>query len=199
MNGGFSMKFVMNGMGAVGAALLLGGCGGDGGGPLPGSYPVEIRTVAAPAVKVVAVPAGPAIAARAMTGADLRAAVSAVPGAQVQGFTVTLPEEPVFQHPSAWVQAPGREAMTRIAALMLADPRVHVDIVAHDHWDGRAAKALAESQKRAVALQGVLISRGVPASRTRAIGAGDRHPVVANATPAGRMANRRIQLVFTFH
>lgn len=192
------MKFVMNGAMAAGLALLLGACGG-GQGPAPGDYPVVLATVEPVQARPAVVRAAPAVRAQALRVADLEAAVRDIPGARVEGFLVTLPEEPVFQHPSAWVQQPGRMAMTRIAALMHADPRVRVDIVAHDHSDGRPEKSLAESQKRAVALQAVLVSRGIPASRTRAVGAGDAHPVASNGTLMGRGANRRIQLAFTSH
>lgn len=49
------------------------------------------------------------------------------------------------------------------------------------------------SQRRADAVRIYLISKGIQASRLRAVGYGERNPVADNKTPQGRALNRRIE------
>lgn len=132
----------------------------------------------------------PAVAKRALD----------VPGASFRrvegGFVITVPEDPFFTHPSSRINPGAMPYVTRLAAALLKDPSVSLDIVAHYHYDGMNRKALAESEKRAVALQAALLSRSVGLSRVRAIGAGDRNPITNNADPMGQKNNRRIEFHF---
>ena len=50
------------------------------------------------------------------------------------------------------------------------------------------------SMARAYAVLKEFEKRGVPASRLAGIGYGEHHPIADNATPAGRAANRRIEI-----
>lgn len=112
------------------------------------------------------------------------------------GFVVTIPEYPFFTHPSSRINPGAMPLITRLAAAMLKDPSVRLDIISHYHYDGNNHKALAESQKRAVAIQAGLMSRGVGLERTRAVGAGDQNPVAQNGNPINEQKNRRIELHF---
>lgn len=132
----------------------------------------------------------PAIAMRAL----------GVPGATLtrvsDGFVVTVPEDPFFTHPASRINPTAMPYITRLAAAILKDPTVHLDIIANYHYDGMNRKALAESEKRAVAIQAALLSRSVGLSRVRAIGAGDRNPIADNRDPLGQKINRRIEFHF---
>lgn len=112
------------------------------------------------------------------------------------GFIVSVPDTTFFTHPSARINPGSMPYLTRLAAAMHKDPAAKLDIVAHYHYDGMNHKALSESQKRAVAIQGALLSRSIPVSRTRAIGAGDQNPVASNSDPVGQRENRRIEFHF---
>lgn len=111
-------------------------------------------------------------------------------------FSVTITEDELFLHPGSKILPQNMPKITRLSALMLRDPGTVLDIVSHYHSDGLPAKALAESQKRGVAIQAALASRGVPASRIRVVGAGDGSPQASNFDPLGQKMNRRIDLIF---
>jgi outer membrane protein OmpA-like peptidoglycan-associated protein len=51
------------------------------------------------------------------------------------------------------------------------------------------------SQERADAIKTLLVSKGITPERIVAKGYGSQYPQVANATPAGRQANRRVEIV----
>jgi len=52
------------------------------------------------------------------------------------------------------------------------------------------------SAARALTVNQYILSRGVPANRLSVAGYGSELPVASNATPAGRAANRRVEIVF---
>lgn len=143
--------------------------------------------------------AGLTVAQQTLTPAVARRALD-VPGATFRrvddGFVISVPEDPFFTHPSARINPRAMPYMTRLAAALLKDPSARLDIIAHYHYDGMNRKALAESEKRAVAMQAALLSRSVGLSRVRAIGAGDRNPVADNSDPLGQKHNRRIEFHF---
>lgn len=124
----------------------------------------------------------------------------ALPGAEFRrvadGFVISVPDTPLFTHPNTRINPGAMPYMTRLAAALLKDPSVRLDVIAHYHYDGENQKALLQSERRAVAVQAALLSRSVPVSRVRAIGAGDRSPIVSNATPLGQSQNRRIEFHF---
>lgn len=139
------------------------------------------------------------VSSERLTQAAVLRALS-VPGAKAErtsdGFIVRVPETSFFTHPSARINPASMPYLTRLAAAMHKDPNVSLDIIAHYHYDGQNRKALSESQKRAVAIQGALLSRSIPVSRTRAIGAGDQNPIASNSDPVGQRENRRIEFHF---
>lgn len=109
---------------------------------------------------------------------------------------VMMPETMLFKHPSPAILPDSYEWINRIAAEMLRQKRVRLDVLGHWHSDGRPSHALVESERRAVAVQAGLMSRGVPISRIVASGFGEAYPVARNDTPQGQRANRRVDLVF---
>jgi outer membrane protein OmpA-like peptidoglycan-associated protein len=50
------------------------------------------------------------------------------------------------------------------------------------------------SMRRAEAVRRVLVDRGIPEKRARAIGMGEAQPVATNDSPEGRAKNRRVEL-----
>lgn len=109
---------------------------------------------------------------------------------------VMLPETMLFKHPSPAILPEAMGWIERIAAEMLRQKRVRLDVLGHWHSDGRPSQALVQSERRAVAMQAALMSRGIPLSRIVATGLGEAYPVARNDTPKGQRDNRRIDLVF---
>lgn len=171
------------------AATLLGGCSAavtPDTSVAAGSGPVDAVTGRAYAPSAYAWPAG----------GD---AISALPGAvttrNARGDRVVIvPSDALFPQPHPYVAWAATPALTALAEHALREG-LSIDIIAHDHSDGDSALSVARTEKRAVSVQATLASRGLPLSRTRAIGAGPWRPVARNDSPEGRAANRRIEFV----
>lgn len=73
-------------------------------------------------------------------------------------------------------------------------PGVHFEVRAHTDASGPVAANIQLSQARADVFVRALVARGVPQSAMTALGVGPAEPVGSNATPAGRILNRRIEV-----
>ncbi|WP_375264117.1 OmpA family protein, partial [Palleronia sp.] len=91
-----------------------------------------------------------------------------------------LSETMLFKHPSDAILPDAMGWIERIAAEMLRQKRVKLDVLGHWHSDGRPSHALVQSERRAVAVQAALMSRGIPLSRIVATGLGEAYPVARN-------------------
>ena len=85
-------------------------------------------------------------------------------------------------------------ALDDLAKLLLDHPEGHLTIEGYTDNSGTPQKNLLLSQKRAQAVQTYLVKKGVPATRLTATGFGQDRPIADNSTPAGRAANRRVEL-----
>ena len=83
--------------------------------------------------------------------------------------------------------------VARVAALVAAIPGLRVEV--DGHTDSATTEAL--SWKRAEAVRRMLVGRGLAPSAVMARGLGNTHPLVSNASPGGRMENRRVEIVIS--
>ncbi|MGH7699594.1 MAG: OmpA family protein [Gemmatimonadales bacterium] len=98
--------------------------------------------------------------------------------------------------------ATGRSILTReslgvldeVAASLVANPDVRIEIAGHTDNTGSDALNLRLSQARAAAVRHYLVSKGVALDRMTARGYGESEPVADNTTPQGRAENRRVEL-----
>ncbi len=81
-----------------------------------------------------------------------------------------------------------------VAASLVANPDIRVEIAGHTDNTGSAAVNTRLSQARADAVRAYLASKGVGPERMVAKGYGPTVPVATNTTPAGRAQNRRVEL-----
>jgi outer membrane protein OmpA-like peptidoglycan-associated protein len=84
-----------------------------------------------------------------------------------------------------------------LAAALGEFDRTLVDVVGHSDSLGRREANAAFTLQRAESLRNYLLAHGVVAQRLAARGAGESAPRAPNDAPAGRQANRRIELVIT--
>jgi outer membrane protein OmpA-like peptidoglycan-associated protein len=70
-------------------------------------------------------------------------------------------------------------------------------VIVQGHTDATGSEEhnLRLSERRAGAVRGVLVSRGVLASRVSTVGFGEGDPVADNDTARGRQRNRRVDIV----
>jgi outer membrane protein OmpA-like peptidoglycan-associated protein len=85
-------------------------------------------------------------------------------------------------------------ALNGVVAILRNNATIKLVIEGHTDDVGKPAANLILSQKRAEAVKNYLVQKGLEANRLEAIGYGQERPVADNATPAGKAANRRVEL-----
>jgi len=115
---------------------------------------------------------------------------------RVEGDRVILGEPVQFAHDDAAILPASDGILTALARLLTErSDLARIAVRGHASADGGPAKNLALSQARSEAVVAALVARGIEAKRLVAEGQGDKYPVADNHTEAGRIANRRVELV----
>lgn len=92
--------------------------------------------------------------------------------------------------------APGiQRSADKLVAFLQSNPKRNVLIEGHTDNTGSHEGNVKLSQARADAIKTLLMSKGIAPERIVAKGYGSQYPQVANDTPAGRQANRRVEIV----
>ena len=84
--------------------------------------------------------------------------------------------------------------LDELAAALVKEPGVRLEIVSHTADSGDAKKDLALSKRRAEAVKYVLVGKGVGVEQLVATGRGSEDPIAPNITRSGRMRNERMEL-----
>lgn len=79
-------------------------------------------------------------------------------------------------------------------AAMTKDPNMTIEVGGHTDNVGDPAKNKALSESRAKAVVAYMASKGIDAKRMTGVGYSDTKPIADNATPEGRLTNRRTEL-----
>lgn len=97
-----------------------------------------------------------------------------------------------------WDLKPGaREKLAKVSGIILSHPGLnlklegHTDSVGSDDFNQRL------SEKRAFSVRDYLVSQGMNGNTVEARGFGETMPVASNDTAAGRLRNRRVELIVT--
>jgi flagellar motor protein MotB len=126
-----------------------------------------------------------------------------IPGVQVRAdgdaVRIEIPADKLFDSGSTQLR-PGAGRMIEDIAADLARNYPQQFIGIEGHTDNQPQPGAANSQRlsaeRAVALFEHIVRAGkIPPTRMSVAGHGGNHPIVSNATPAGRQRNQRIELV----
>ncbi|MFT3680636.1 MAG: OmpA family protein [Ferruginibacter sp.] len=99
-----------------------------------------------------------------------------------------------FATGSAKLLAKSNKSLNEVAAILLADPNLKLDINGHTDNTGKSEKNQALSENRARAVYDYLVKKGVESSRLVSAGFGQDQPIADNKTAAGRAKNRRVEL-----
>lgn len=99
-----------------------------------------------------------------------------------------------FDPGEAQIDARSGAVLDAIAEVLRGCGELPFEVAGHTDSQGRAETNLDLSQRRAEAVVSELSARGVLVASMRAVGYGAERPVGDNDTPAGREANRRIEV-----
>jgi OmpA-OmpF porin, OOP family len=100
----------------------------------------------------------------------------------------------IFLSGTSIVNNASKPSVVKVATLLKSCPTARVEVAGHTDNLGTPASSLPLSERRAAAVKATLVRLGVPAARLLAHGYGETFPVASNDTPAGRIANRRVEL-----
>lgn len=100
-----------------------------------------------------------------------------------------------FKRNSATLVKSSYGTLNDIIRLMKKHPQAKLEVQGHTDEVGSADYNQQLSEKRAKAVTGYFIKKGIDKSRVRAVGYGSSRPVANNKSRSGREANRRVELV----
>ena len=102
-----------------------------------------------------------------------------------------------FEFNSTQLTAPARHTLDEVAAALLTQPELKVEVQGYTDSIGTDFYNLGLSQRRAEAVKAYLITRGLSATVLTAKGYGKAKPVAGNDTAEGRAQNRRVAFEVT--
>lgn len=123
-----------------------------------------------------------------------------IPGTSVERvgrdtLLVHFDSDVLFDVDSAVLDAASRASLDRVASVLVDFPKTAVVIQGHTDSTGSETHNLTLSQRRARAVYGHLVSRGVDPGRMTHVGHGEAYPVASNDTAWGRQQNRRVDIL----
>ncbi|MEM7551073.1 MAG: OmpA family protein [Bacteroidota bacterium] len=116
---------------------------------------------------------------------------------------VSLSEQLLFKSGSINIDAKGKDAIQKLAAVLKDNPDIGILVEGHtdnvpisvpsryfrNNWD--------LSVLRATTISNILVESGVPAEQVTASGKGESSPVESNETAEGRQKNRRTEIILS--
>ncbi len=102
-----------------------------------------------------------------------------------------------FEFNSARLLPSSEDTLKFVAAGLLANPEIQIEISGHTDNIGSAKSNQLLSLRRAEAVKDYIVSKGVAAARLTTVGYGFTRPIADNATEEGRAKNRRIEFLRT--
>jgi OOP family OmpA-OmpF porin len=102
-----------------------------------------------------------------------------------------------FEFNSTQLTAPAQHTLDEVAAALLSQPELNVEVQGHTDSIGTDAYNLGLSQRRAAAVRAYLIRKGLNQTALTAQGYGKAKPIASNDTAEGRAQNRRVAFEVT--
>jgi OOP family OmpA-OmpF porin len=109
------------------------------------------------------------------------------------GDTLAIVTNVNFDFDSARIRSDSESKLNRVVSILQANPNVRVRVEGHTDSTGPEKYNLGLSYRRAEAVKGYLVGRGIDANRLSVVGFGEAKPLVSNKTRAGRAVNRRVE------
>jgi len=109
-------------------------------------------------------------------------------------LVLDMPSEVTFGVDSANIDAGFRNTLDQVASTLMQYEKTYVDVMGHTDSSGSDAYNQTLSERRASAVADYLAARGVQSARLATRGYGESQPKASNLDPAGRSANRRVEI-----
>ena len=109
-------------------------------------------------------------------------------------LTVTFKSDFLFDVNSATIMPGGNDEIERVAQVLNKYPDTTIRIAGHTDSTGSRDHNQKLSERRAQAVKDALAGMGVDPARMTTVGYGSGKPIASNATEAGRMKNRRVEI-----
>lgn len=100
-----------------------------------------------------------------------------------------------FDIDSAQLKPDALNTYAKIASILSTYDKTVIHVVGHTDSTGSDAHNQGLSERRAQSVANYMIGQGLPGSRVRTEGRGEREPIASNATPESRTRNRRVDIV----
>jgi outer membrane protein OmpA-like peptidoglycan-associated protein len=113
-----------------------------------------------------------------------------------RGLVLTLGDV-LFEVNQATLTPGAMHNLSTLVAFLKEHPERRVIIEGYTDSAGSEAYNLELSQRRAEAVRNFLIQSGIEVSRLTATGYGEASPIAPNTTSAGRLQNRRVEVVIS--
>jgi outer membrane protein OmpA-like peptidoglycan-associated protein len=126
---------------------------------------------------------------------DLANELAALHAQKTDRGTVFTLGDVVFATGKADLKPGAMANFDRLATALSKQTDRHVTIEGHTDSVGSEDSNMSLSQRRADAVKGYLVNRGVDAGRISAVGKGEGFPVTSNSSAAGRQKNRRVEVI----
>ena len=123
--------------------------------------------------------------------------LAALQARQTTQGLVLSPREILFKSGSAVLEPGAESAIRRLADFLKGNPERNVLVEGFTDSTGNAALNQRLSEQRADAVRLALINDGVEPSRIQIRGMSDAQPLTSNESAAGRLVNRRVQIVIS--
>lgn len=113
-----------------------------------------------------------------------------------EGDKLTLKNIQFDQSKSLLLTA-GKAELDKLFKILKKNPLVEIELSGHTSNEGNVEKNRILSQERADACRKYLIDGGIHQDRIKAIGYGPDKPIADNSSEAGRIQNRRVEILIT--
>ncbi len=123
-----------------------------------------------------------------------------IPGTSVERvgedvLLVRFDSNVLFDPGSAVVNPAGRPTLDKVASVLTEYNKTAVIIQGHTDSSGSEEANQELSERRAEAVGGHLVGRGIAEDRIASVGYGEGYPVASNTTAEGRQQNRRVDIL----
>lgn len=105
-----------------------------------------------------------------------------------------MPGNITFETSRSDIRADFYRVLDSVAVVLKEFDQTAVKISGHTDSTGTESFNQRLSEQRADSVRRYLLNRGIAEGRAQAVGYGPRYPIASNDTPAGREANRRVEL-----